>query len=151
MRGEVSVTNLSQIFFLNLALGLILGFVFHRSDLCMAGMFRDIFLLKRTFLLRILYLQVIVTMAFFFIAKEAGLISLYPPPNLNIASLGTLIGGMVFGIGMVLAGGGVIGTLYKMGSGSIISIIAFSGLIIGSAVFAEFYPFWTGFSKNHGL
>jgi len=142
------VTNLYQIFFLNLALGLILGFVFHRSDLCMAGMFRDIFLLKRTFLLRILYLQVIATMALFFIAKKAGLISLYPPPNLNIASLGTLAGGMIFGIGMVLAGGCVIGTLYKMGSGSIISIIAFAGLIIGSAVFAEFYPFWAEFSKR---
>jgi uncharacterized membrane protein YedE/YeeE len=114
----------------------------------MAGIFRDIFLMKRTFLLKILYLQVIVTMALFFIAKKAGLISLYPPPNLNVASIGTLIGGMIFGIGMVLAGGCVIGTLYKMGSGSIIGIIAFAGLIIGSAVFAEFYPLWAEFSKR---
>lgn len=140
--------GLSLIFFLNLAIGGILGFVFHRSDLCMAGIFRDIFLMKRTFLLKILYLQVIVTMALFFIVKKAGLISLYPPPNLNIASIGTLAGGMIFGIGMVLAGGCVIGTLYKMGSGSIIGIIAFAGLIIGSAVFAEFYPFWAEFSKK---
>ncbi|HAK88442.1 MAG TPA: hypothetical protein DHV16_10365 [Nitrospiraceae bacterium] len=140
--------GLSQIFFLNLALGAILGFVFHRSDLCMAGMFRDIFLLKRTFLLRILFLQVVVTMVFFFIAKKLGLIGLYPPPNLGLASLGTIMGGIVFGAGMVLAGGCVMGTLYKMGSGSIISIIAFAGLIIGSAIFAEFYPAWLQITKK---
>ncbi len=140
--------NLSQIFFLNLALGAILGFAFHRSDLCMAGMFRDIFLLKRTFLLRILFLQVVVTMAFFFIAKKLGVIGLYPPPNLGLASLGTIAGGVVFGAGMVLAGGCVMGTLYKMGSGSIISIIAFAGLIIGSAIFAEFYPAWLQITRK---
>ncbi len=142
------INSLSQIFFLNLALGAILGFVFHRSDLCMAGMFRDVFLLKRTFLLRVLFLQVVVTMAFFFAANKLGLLSLHPPPNLGLASLGTLIGGVVFGAGMVLAGGCVMGTLYKMGSGSVISIIAFAGLIIGSAVFAEFYPAWVQITKK---
>lgn len=119
-----------------------MGVVLHRSDYCFCGMFRDLFLFRKVFMLRILYLQVVVTMALFFLAKKSGLITLYPPPNLNIASLGTLLGGIVFGTGMVMAGGCVIGTLYKMGSGNITSIIAFAGLIIGSSIYAEIYPVW---------
>ncbi|MCL5238423.1 MAG: YeeE/YedE family protein [Nitrospirae bacterium] len=132
----------THIVFLNLLIGVILGIVFHRSDFCMAGMFRDMFLFKQTFMVRIIVLQVVVTMILFLIAKDLRLIQLYPPPNLSFASSGTLIGGVVFGMGMVLAGGCVIGTLYKMGAGSIPSVIAFGGLIIGSGLYAELHPLW---------
>ncbi|HEX8947779.1 MAG TPA: YeeE/YedE family protein [Dissulfurispiraceae bacterium] len=128
---------------LNLIIGIVLGIIFHRSDFCMAGMFRDVFLFRQTFFVRILCLQVTITMTLFFLARESGLINFYPPPNLTRASLGTLIGGSVFGAGMVLAGGCVIGTLYKMGAGSVTGIIAFTGLILGSGIYAELYPVWT--------
>lgn len=126
--------------------GTILGFLLHRSDYCMSGMFRDIFLFRDSPLLRIFFLQVIVTMFLFYLCRKIGLLSLYPPPNLREASFVTLLGGFIFGIGMVLAGGCVIGTLYKMGSGNMASLLAFLGLIIGSGLYAEVYPV---FNKIH--
>lgn len=43
---------------------------------------------------------------------------------------------------MVLAGGCAIGTLCKLGGGSVISMLALAGLIAGSVVYAEIHPVW---------
>ncbi|MBI5558662.1 MAG: YeeE/YedE family protein [Deltaproteobacteria bacterium] len=131
----------------SLLLGLTAGFVMHRSDYCMAGMFRDAFLFKNTFMLRTLLLQIVITMAIFEIARLSGLLPLYPFPLLGFPSLANLAGGFLFGLGMVLAGGCVVGTLYKMGGGSTISLAAFLGLIAGSGLYAEMHPRWSAFMK----
>ncbi len=128
--------------------GTLLGFLFHRSDYCMAGMFRDLFLFKSSPLLRVFFVQVFVTMLLFYLARHAGLIKLYPPPNLREASVATLMGGFIFGTGMVLAGGCVIGTLYKMGAGSSGAIASFLGLVIGSSLYAEIYPLFNKLHRN---
>jgi len=50
----------------------------------------------------------------------------------------TLIAGMIFGVGMVLAGGCASGSLYKIGEGNGTSFLAaFFGLCIGQAVFVN--------------
>ena len=50
----------------------------------------------------------------------------------------TLIAGMIFGVGMVLAGGCASGSLYKIGEGNGTSFLAaFFGLCIGQAVFVD--------------
>jgi hypothetical protein len=138
--------------FLMYGLGLLLGgaagFVMHRSDYCMAGMFRDAFLFNNVFRLRALFLQVVVTMAIFEVARLSGFLPLYPFPLLGFPSLANIIGGVIFGIGMVMAGGCVVGTLYKMGAGSVISLTAFAGLLIGSGLYAEFHPFWAVVIKH---
>jgi hypothetical protein len=59
---------------------------------------------------------------------------------------------MVFGVGMVLAGGCVVGTLYKLGAGSLTALIAFIGMLAGSALYAEWHPAWaqaTAFTRLH--
>jgi hypothetical protein len=48
----------------------------------------------------------------------------------------------LFGIGMVLAGGCVVGVLYKTGAGQTPAMIAVIGLIFGSILYAEFHPAW---------
>jgi uncharacterized membrane protein YedE/YeeE len=49
-----------------------------------------------------------------------------------------LISGMIFGVGMVIAGGCASGSLYKIGEGNGTSILAaFFGLSIGQAIFAD--------------
>lgn len=130
-----------------LIMGLLAGFFMHRSDYCMAGMFRDALLFGNTFMLRILFFQVIVTMILFETARRLGLLPLYPFPILASPSIANLIGGLVFGIGMVLAGGCVVGTLYKMGAGSVLSAVVFVGLLAGNGLFAELYPWWSGLAK----
>jgi len=98
--------------------------------------------------LRALFLHVILTMVLFELARRAGFLPLYPFPILASPSLANVLGGILFGIGMVLAGGCVVGTLYKMGAGSLISTVAFVGLILGNLVYAEIHPWWSAFAKS---
>lgn len=146
----MSVTAHPYVFLgaVSLVLGLVAGFVMHRSDFCIAGMFRDLFLLRRTIMIRSFVLLVIVTMVLFEAARLFGLLSAYPFPILSPPTASNIIGGFIFGIGMVLAGGCVVGTLYKMGSGSVLSMAAFVGLIIGSGLYAEVHPAWAGVIKK---
>lgn len=130
-----------------LSLGATAGFVMHRSGYCLASMFRDPFLFRDFFLLRTLLLLVVVSMLSFEGARRAGLLPFYPFPLLGPPSLANLAGGVLFGIGMVLAGGCVVGTLYKMGAGSLASGFAFLGLIAGSALYAEIHPAWARVAK----
>lgn len=130
------------LFFFNLSVGIILGSVFYRADYCMAGMFRDMFLFRDYSLFRSLLLLVVTAMFLLYIARLSGLIQLYPPPTYGYASLATIIGGIVFGTGMVMASGCVVGTLYKMAKGNLTNLIAFIGIIAGSLVYAESHPFW---------
>ena len=132
----------------NLLIGVFAGLVMHRSDYCIAGMFRDFFLFRDRFMLRTLILLIVCSMVFFEITRHAGLLKYYPFPIIGSPSLTNFLGGIVFGIGMVLAGGCVVGTLYKMGGGSFLSALAFFGLIVGSGIYAEIHPHWALFAKK---
>lgn len=124
-----------------LLLGFSAGFIMHRADYCIAGMFRDLFLFRSVLKLRTLVLLVVSSMVLFELARQFGLLPIYPF-RIGSPSLANVIGGFLFGIGMVLAGGCVVGSLYKMGAGSMLSAVAFVGLIAGSGLYAEFHPWW---------
>jgi len=49
----------------------------------------------------------------------------------------TLISGMIFGVGMVLAGGCASGSLYKIGEGNGTSILSILGISFGQAIFVD--------------
>lgn len=132
---------------ISLSLGCAAGFVMHRSDFCIAGMFRDLFLFKRAAMIKSFILLVVSSTLLFEAARQAGFLAV-PFPLLFPPTAGNLIGGLLFGIGMVLAGGCVIGTLYKMGAGSVLSLTAFGGLVLGSGLYAEFHPAWAAFAKS---
>lgn len=115
----------------------------HRSDFCIAGMFRDLFLFRNSPLLRSLILLIAFSMLLFEMAHLVGLLNYTLPSSLYaLPSLTNLLGGIIFGIGMVLAGGCVVGTLYKLGAGNLPAACAFIGLLIGSALYAEFHLSW---------
>lgn len=124
-------------------LGAVSGYVMHRSDFCIAGMFRDLFLFKSGYKLRPLLLLVTASMLLFELSRQTGLLPIYPFPLLGAPSLANFVGGMLLGIGMVLAGSCVAGTLYKMGAGNVPAMVAFVGLITGSALYAEIHPWWS--------
>jgi uncharacterized membrane protein YedE/YeeE len=132
----------------SLVIGLTAGFVMHRSDFCVTACFRDLILFRDFFLLRQMLLLVVVSMGLFELGRLTGLIGQQPFPLLGPPSLGNLIGGFVFGIGMVLAGGCVCGSLYKVGAGSAASLIAVTGMLAGSAFYAEYHPQWSTFAKS---
>lgn len=125
----------------SLLLGLAAGVVMHRADFCIAGMFRDLFLTGVDGMQRSLLLLIAASMVLLEVGRLAGLLPgmqvLYKTPALT-----NLLGGILFGIGMVLAGGCVVGTLYKMGAGRFPSLLAFFGLLAGSVLYAEIHPVW---------
>lgn len=131
----------------SITIAVIAGFVMHRSDYCVTGMFRDAIMFRHTFMLRALFLQIILSMILFEALRLAGALPSYPFPLLGKPSMANILGGIVFGIGMVLAGGCVVGTLYKMGAGSVTSLFAFIGLILGSGLYAEIHPHWASFAQ----
>lgn len=132
----------------SLAIGLVAGLVMHRSDFCVTACFRDAVLFRDFFLMRQLLLVIVASMALFELGRLTGLISLHPFPLLGPPSLANVLGGLVFGVGMVLAGGCVCGSLYKLGAGSVASLLAVAGMLAGSALYAEFHPWWSGFSAS---
>lgn len=130
-------------------LGAAAGFLMHRSGFCLVCPFRDLFLFRDGFPARALLLAVVTSMVLFEGARELGFLAFYPFPLLGFPSVGHLVGGGIFGVGMVLAGGCVIGVLYKMGAGSLVAGTGFLGLLAGSAAYAEIHPAWS-FARNAG-
>lgn len=129
--------------------GLLLGVVLHRGEFCMAGIFRDIFLLNDFTMLRPLLLAVLSTMLLFALAGFTGLVPPGPPPSLpDGVTLMAGAGGILFGLGMVLSGGCVVGTLYKMGAGSLSSFIAFWGIVAGSLLYAHLHPSFLALAQS---
>lgn len=122
----------------NLIIGLILGNILYRGDFCIAGILRDQFLFKDRSLLRPLLLAIGLTLTLFTLARYAGLLPMSAPPVFAPPSLADSAGGWLFGLGMVLAGGCVFSTLYKMGGGNLSHGIAFVGILAGSVLYVEF-------------
>jgi len=137
--------------FLGLLLGLLAGAIMQRSDFCMTAAFRDLFLFRSTNLLAALLVLVTVSAVLFeFVRTLAGTES-YALSEFGVPTLVTVFGGGLFGVGMVLAGGCVVGTLYRLGSGSRLALWALIGLIAGSALYAEIHPVWSTLKKRTSL
>jgi hypothetical protein len=67
-----------------------------------------------------------------------------PPSDANVLPVGlsTLIAGTLFGIGMVLAGGCVSGSLYRMGEGYVGSWLAIGGVMLGLFLLNNSWNWW---------
>lgn len=104
-----------------LALGAVLGFVMQRGRFCVTGFLRDIFT-QRSWRGFVALLIVISVHAIGLAAlTSAGVIT---PEYKELAPLAVIIGGVIFGLGIVLAGGCASGTWYRSGEGLIGSWIA---------------------------
>ncbi len=127
--------------------GLVFGLVLQRSRLCFASAFRDLFLFGASPTLRGILVGMAAAAAGFALLESKmvarpGLGVL--PPEAHLFPLGwhLVAGGVVFGIGMVLAGGCVSGTLYRMGEGYGASYAAFAGILAGLGLAAHTWNFW---------
>lgn len=132
------------------SVGVAAGFIMHRADFCFAGIFRDLFLFRRRTMLHALTLLILAVMLLYALAHWWGLLR-YPLPLFGVPSLTNLLGGAVFGVGMVLAGGCVVGSLYRAGAGSTLSGTALLGLIIGSMLYAEADATWKQLAPSLAL
>ena len=127
--------------------GLAFGFVLQRARFCFASAFRDIFLLGHARNMKGLLLGLAVGSVGFglVMSRQVPMTSLgIYPPSANVLPLGihTGLGGLLFGVGMVLAGGCVSGSLYRMGEGYVASWVAFGGVMGGLLVSAHTWNWW---------
>ena len=134
----------SPIFWL---IGVSFGITVQRSRFCFTSAFRDLFLMGQTRMIKGVFVGLAVsTVGFVMVMStvspnpEFGL----PPSDANILPVGlsTLVAGTLFGIGMVLAGGCVSGSLYRMGEGYIGSWIAILGVMIGLFALNSTWNWW---------
>ncbi|MDU7503263.1 MAG: YeeE/YedE family protein, partial [Corynebacterium kroppenstedtii] len=104
-----------------LVLGTVLGYVMQRGRFCVTGMLRDIFTLKtwRGFVA----LLVVIAVHAVGLAALTSLGVITPEVD-DFAPLAVIIGGFLFGVGIVLAGGCASGTWYRSGEGLVGSWIA---------------------------
>lgn len=126
--------------YLYAAFGVLFGYVLQRHKFCFTAGLRDIFLLKNFTLTRAILVLVGISTIFFALitaasSKEFNM--LIQPIGLN-----TLLGGLLFGIGMVVAGGCATGVLMRVGEGYQMQVFAFIGLLLGSLIGAYHYSLW---------
>ena len=144
-----------------LVFGAVFGFVFQRSRLCLVRAFREPFMTGDGEHTRATALAIVIAMLGFAILKFTDLKDkgdwVFPA-----AGVGSLAGGLIFGIGMVLAGGCGSGSIWRVGEGQmklVAAVITFalgasltrlvlagSGLQqkLGSAVFLPAWLGWGG-------
>lgn len=91
----------------------------------MNSAFRDIIVLKDYTILKAVGVAILASMIGFAILQASGAITVNPMPFFWGANI---IGGFIFGIGMVLAGGCASGTTYRFGEGMVGSMVAAVGL-----------------------
>jgi hypothetical protein len=128
-------------------LGLALGVILQRGRVCIAGAFRDLYLMRNGAMLRAVLLALaIATPAFALIQAKAvpnpsfGAL----PPGAHVLPVGLhlVVGGLLFGVGMVVAGGCVSGTLYRIGEGYVASWASLGGILIGLLAATHTWNLW---------
>ncbi|MBN2242255.1 MAG: YeeE/YedE family protein [Acidobacteria bacterium] len=117
-------------------IGFLFGFFLQKGDLCGASAFSEVLVMKSWKKTWGIWVCVVAGMAGFAILDLLGLVTLAPKPFLWV---NYLVGGILFGIGMVLSGGCISGSLYKAGIGHINSIVSLVGIPIGIAL-VEYGP-----------
>lgn len=115
-----------------LIVGVILGFVFQRGRFCVTGAFRDVWLSKSTRWLTAFFLAIAVQAVLVNALIAADVIH---PATAQLALAGVAGGSLIFGVGIVLAGGCATGTYYRSGEGLVGSWIALAFYALSAAAF----------------
>ncbi|MCH2524087.1 MAG: YeeE/YedE family protein [Dehalococcoidia bacterium] len=127
--------------------GIIFGITVQRSRFCFTSAFRDFFLLGQTRMIKGILVGLAVSSVGFVmimstVAPNPGFGAFPSDAHVLPVGLSTLIAGILFGIGMVLAGGCVSGSLYRMGEGYIASWVAILGVMIGLFLLSNTWNWW---------
>lgn len=117
--------------------GAVFGMLIQRGQICFTSGLRDLWLTGRGTLAKAIILgmaiQTVGTAIFIF--KGAG-------PIIHWASPGALIGGVLFGVGIVIAGGCETGWMYRLMEGQVQFVAVGIGNIVGSTILAYGWDHW---------
>jgi len=122
-------------------MGLALGFVLQRGRFCLNSAFRDIIFLQDLTFFRAYLLCLVVAVIGTNVLESAGLIMTFDQEAGKFVStelmrqsfvpVANILGGFLFGLGIVLAGGCASGIVYRLGEGQIAALIAIVGFFFG--------------------
>jgi rhodanese-related sulfurtransferase/uncharacterized membrane protein YedE/YeeE len=111
--------------------GMSCGALFAHYQLCAASAISNLLGFRRTRKM-VLYLCIIVASAVFFnFFIGIGLLTETVKPFVPL----TLLGGILFGIGMIIAGGSTEGMLFRVGEGNVPAMISAVGMVLGMGAF----------------
>ena len=116
--NSIALTSVGGLLLVATAIGL----VFQRSRLCFVAGFRDPFMTGETDKTKAVIICLLVTTIGYAVLKWTGLRGedIYVT---NTVWFGSLVGGLIFGFGMVIAGGCGSGCLFRVGEGNVKLII----------------------------
>lgn len=117
-----------------LIVGLVFGFILQRGRFCVTGAFRDLWVAKSTWWLGAFISAVAVEAVGVALLNSLGVIDVSAAVS-QFSPLATIAGGLIFGFGIVLAGGCATGTYYRAGEGLIGSWFALMTYALFAAVF----------------
>ena len=123
-------------------MGMAFGFVLQRSRFCFNSAFRDLFLMRDGRVMKgVIAGMVVAAVGFTLVMSNrlpnAQLGVVAPEAHVSPLALALVVGGLAFGLGMVLAGGCVSGSMYRMAEGYLGSWVAFGGIMAGLVVAAH--------------
>ena len=124
-----------------------LGFTLQKSRFCFASSFRDLFLFGSGQNMKGILIALAVSSIGFIGILSWILPNPLPgefPSSAHVLPVGlsTIVAGIVFGVGMVVSGGCISGTIYRIAEGYVASIITMLGVIIGAVLLIASWDFW---------
>lgn len=131
---------------ITLGLGLAIGFTLQKSRFCFVSAFRDPILTGMTELSRaVIILLALSIIGFALVEWWFRAQQIFFKPYVFPLGVHTLVGGSLFGIGMVIAGGCVTGVLMRIGEGFAMQMVAFIGLLLGAFTGKQTQYIWKNF------
>lgn len=123
------------------------GFTISRAQICFTSAFRDLFITGRGYMAQAVIVGMMVSTIGVFSYIMLGM-----PPKIMWAAPNAVIGGLLFGFGIVIAGGCECGWMYRAVEGQVHYWIVGLGNVIGSTLLAatwDYYaePLATSFPK----
>ncbi|MDA8083505.1 MAG: YeeE/YedE family protein [Nitrospiraceae bacterium] len=130
-----------------LVCGGLVGLILQRGRFCMNSAFRDTIFIKEYNLFQAYLIALIIMLIGGNAMADMGMIHLKAQTFFPMANI---LGGYVFGLGMVMAGGCGSGIIYRVGEGQLASIMAVFGFLFGigattNGIFKPFYNFLRSF------
>ena len=128
-------------------IGILIGITLQRSRFCFTAGFRDPVLVGSTSILKAIIIGLIITTIGFGLIQynylQHNLMDINKiPGQIYPVGTNTIIGAILFGIGMVIAGGCASGTLMRIGEGFLLQLVVLIGFIIGTLLGANNFKFW---------
>ncbi|OCA86063.1 hypothetical protein A8F94_14580 [Bacillus sp. FJAT-27225] len=111
--------------------GALFGILIERGQICFTSAFRDMWISGRAMMSKAIAVGMLISVVVTFFYIQSGSLAL-----IKVAAPSTAIGGILFGFGIVLAGGCETGMMYRAMEGQLLYWAVFAGNIIGATALA---------------